>query len=214
MDRMNRRTVRHASVRIRGSDVTPQVSVFLRSGFVMEKMTVVIQLLLMNILTMDAMLRFANRTSFSVTTFSVSFNDSTVMLMMIVVMEVMNHHLVPWLHAPRISTSVRTNDAFPRNGCVMVSMIVVMILMKIFALKTKQHPIVLRKSLNVKTRIVFMPPNSVMDPMTVVTSLMNDFVTLMNAPLDLLVLNPARIVPLDTSAPAFQVTFFANQLTS
>ena len=210
MDLMNRRIARHVSVLIPGSDVTPQVNVFLRSGFVMEKMIVVIQLLPTNILTMDAMQLFANRMSFSVTTSSVSFNDSTVMLMMIVVMEVMNHHPVPWQHVPRISTSVRTNDAFPKSGCVMVLMTVVMILMKIFASKTKQHQTVLRKSLNVRTRIVLMLLNCVMDPMIVETFPMNDIVTLMNAPLDSPVHNPARIVPLDTSAPAFQVAFLVD----
>lgn len=95
MDQTSRRSVRDASVQNRGSDATQQDSVFPRSGFVMEKMTVEIQLLLMNILTMDAMLLFVNRTNSSVTTSSVFFNDSFVMLMMIVVMEVMNHHLVP-----------------------------------------------------------------------------------------------------------------------
>lgn len=208
--RMNRRIAKDVNVQIRGSDATQQVNVFPRSGSVMERMIVEIQLLLMNILTMDAMLLFANRTSSSVTTSNASFNDSTVMLMMTVVMAVMNHLLVPWLLAPRITTSARTNDAFPKNGSAMASMIVVMILMKIFALKTRRLLLVLKKSSSVRTRNVSILQNSAMDPMIVMTSLMNDIATLMNVLLVSLVLSLVRIVLLGTSAPASQVSFFLS----
>lgn len=89
-------------------------------------------------------------------------------------------------------------------------MIVVMILMKIFALKTRRYPFVLKMSLSVKTRNVSIHPHSVMDQMTVVTSLMNDTATLMNALLVSPVLSHARIVLLGTSAPASQVCWISG----
>lgn len=119
MGQTSRRSARDDRVQSRGSDATQQDSVFRRSGCVMERMTVEMEQLLTNILTMDAMPRSANRTSSSATTSSASFNASTVMLMMTVEMAVMNLLLVPWLHAPRTSTSARTNGVFPRSGCVM-----------------------------------------------------------------------------------------------
>lgn len=82
--------------------------------------------------------------------------------------------------------------------------------MKTSALKTRLHLSVLRMSLSVRTRNASILPNSVMDPMTVVTSLMNDSATSTNAPLVSPVLSPVRTVLLVTSAPASLVRFFTG----